>query len=143
MEPALLKALQQAKAVGTEVFRDDTCRAGLVKEFTPLGTSFDRVGKDRNPWQDDTAFLRFPGYYRAHLPALRKALGKVLPPVAEVDNPEVLLSERAAEEGRYLFAVNDTVPDLDPGQLWRVTLAITTRVPVQVPVRLPLARPGR
>src|SRR5262249_58649458 len=89
-----------------------------------------------SPWQDDSAYLRFPGHYRAHLPALTKALGAVLPPVAGVENPEVLLSERAAEEGRYLFVVNDTVPDLDPGQLWRVTLAIASRVPLTAPLRL-------
>src|SRR5262249_4705673 len=89
-----------------------------------------------SPWQDDSAYLRFPGHYRAHLPALTKALGAVLPPVAGVENPEVLLSERAAEEGRYLFVVNDTVPDLDPGQLWRVTLAIASRVPLTLPVKL-------
>src|SRR5262249_31973906 len=39
-------------------------------------------------------------------------------------------------EGRYLFLVNDTTPDLDPGQLWRVTLAIATRVPVETSVKL-------
>src|SRR5262249_13747097 len=93
-----------------------------------------------SPWQDDSAYLRFPGHYRAHLPALTKALGAVLPPVAGVENPEVLLSERAAEEGRYLFVVNDTVPDLGPGQLWRVTLAIATRVPLVADVRL--SKPG-
>jgi outer membrane protein assembly factor BamB len=141
MEPELTAALGQAKAAGTVIFHDDTCRRELVKDYTPLGVAFDRIGHDPSVWQDDTAYLRFPGYYRAHLPALTKALGAVLPPVAEVDGPEVLLSERAAEEGRYLFVVNNTVPDLDPGQLWRVTLAIATRVPVQVPLRL--RDPGR
>ncbi len=141
MEPALAEALQRAKGAGTAVFCDDTCRKELVKGLTPLGTAFDRVNHDPSAWQDDSAFLRFPGYYRAHLPALAKALGAVLPPVAGVDNSEVLLSERAAEEGRYLFVVNDTVPDLDPGLLWRVTLAIATRVPMAVPVKL--REPGR
>src|SRR5262249_11508157 len=61
---------------------------------------------------------------------------RVLRPVAETDNPEVLLSERAAEDGRYLFVVNNTTPDLDPGQMWRMTLFITSRVHVQAPVRL-------
>ncbi|HKB41119.1 MAG TPA: hypothetical protein VKD72_32125, partial [Gemmataceae bacterium] len=136
MEPALIEALQRAKAARTVIFHDDTCRKELVKDFTPLGIAFDKVTKDTSPWQDDSAYLRFPGHYRAHLPALTKALGAVLPPVAGVENPEVLLSERAAEEGRYLFVVNDTVPDLDPGQLWRVTLAIASRVPLTVPVKL-------
>src|SRR5262249_58303846 len=111
-------------------------RPELVKDFTPLGTAFDKVTKAPSVWQDDTAYLRFSRHYRSHLPALRKTLGSVLSPVAGVDNPDVLLSERASDEGRYLFVVNDTVPDLDPGQLWRVTLAIATRVPVQTPVKL-------
>src|SRR5262249_16846151 len=87
----------------------------------------DKVEKDPSAWQDDTAYLRFPGYYASHRAALTKALGKATAPVAETDNPEVLLSERAAEEGRYLFVVNDTPPDLDPGQLWRARPAARPR----------------
>jgi hypothetical protein len=136
MEPALAKALARAKGAGTAVFHDGTCRAALVKDFTPLGVSFDKVAKGPHAWQDDAAYLRFPGYYRANRAALAKALDKVAAPVAAAEAPDVLLSERAAEDGRYLFVVNKTPPDLDPGQLWRVTLAIATRVPLAVPVRL-------
>ena len=140
MEPALDRALRQAKDAGVAIMHDGTCRAALVKDFTPLGVSFDKVEKDPSAWQDDSAYLRFPGYYAANRAALVKALGKETA-VAEVDNPEVLLSERAAEQGRYLFVVNDTPPDLDPGQLWRVTLAIATRVPVMTSLRL--RQPGQ
>jgi outer membrane protein assembly factor BamB len=136
LEPGLAAALDRAKAAGTAVFHDDTCRKELVKGYTPLGVAFDKIAGDPGVWQDDTAYLRFPGYYRAHRPALAKALGAVLPPVAGVESPEVLASERAAEDGRYLFVVNNTAPDLDPGQLWRVTLAIATRVPLVIPVKL-------
>jgi hypothetical protein len=136
MEPELTAALKRARAAGAVIFHDDTCRQELVKDYTPLGVAFNKIAADPSVWQDDSAYLRLPGYYRAHLPALTKALGAALPPVADVDGPEVLLSERAAEEGRYLFVVNNTVPDLDPGQLWRVTLAIATRVPLSVPVKL-------
>src|SRR5262249_33942702 len=136
LEPALDKALRQAKEDGTVILHDGTCRASLVKDFTPLGISFDKVEKDPSAWHDDTADLRFPGYHAASRPALAQALGKVTAPVAETDAPEVLFSERAAEKGRYLFVVNDTPPDLDPGQLWRVTLAIATRLPLTAPVRL-------
>jgi outer membrane protein assembly factor BamB len=131
-----VEALKRARAAGTKVFHDASCRAELVKDYSPLGIAFDKIGKDPSVWQDDSSYLRLPGYYRAHLPALTKALGQALLPAAEVDGPEVLLSERAAEDGRYLFVVNDTVPDLDPGQIWRVTLAIATRVPLTVPVKL-------
>src|SRR5262249_33641981 len=51
------------------------------------------------------------------------------------DKPEVLLSERRAEEGRYLFVVNNSTPDLDPGQMWRMTLFVSSRVPVVANVR--------
>lgn len=136
MEPELVAALERARAAGTAIFHDDTCRKELVKDWTPLGVAFNKIGADPSTWQDDSAYLRFPAHYRASLPALSKALGSVAAPVADVDGDEVLVSERAAEEGRYLFVVNDTVPNLDPGQLWRVTLAIASRVPVKVPVKL-------
>ena len=54
----------------------------------------------------------------------------------ETDNPEVFLSERRSDEGRFLFVVNNTTPNLEPGQLWRVSLCVATRVPVVAPVRL-------
>jgi outer membrane protein assembly factor BamB len=136
MEPELTSALKRAKAAGTAIFHDDTCRAELVKDCTSLGIAFNKLASDPSLWQDDAAYLRVPRYYRAHLPALTKALGAVLPPVAAVEGPEVFVSERAAEEGRYLWVVNNTAADLDPGQLWRVTLAIATRVPALVPVKL-------
>jgi outer membrane protein assembly factor BamB len=136
MEPELVKALARAQAAGVAIFHDGTCRKELVRDFTPLGIAFDKVENDPSVWQDDTAYLRFPGYYRKNLPALKKALGRVLRPAAAVDNPDILLSERAAEDGRYLFVVNNTVPDLDPAQMWRMTLFMTSRVPVQAPVRL-------
>jgi outer membrane protein assembly factor BamB len=136
MEPALAAALARTRAAGTVLLHDDTCRKELVKGCAPLGIAFNNIEKDPSVWQDDSAYLRFPAYYRAHRPALTKALGAALPPVAEVSAPEVLLSERAGEEGRYLFVVNNTVPDIGPGQLWRVTLAMATRVPLRAPVKL-------
>jgi outer membrane protein assembly factor BamB len=133
MEPALAKALKAARA---KVFHDGTCRASLVKDFTPLGISFSQFEKDATAASDDSAYWRFAGYCRRNAEALRKVLGKVTPPAAEVDNHEILVSERAAEEGRYLFVVNDTTPRLEPGQLWRVSLGAASRVPVVAKVRL-------
>jgi outer membrane protein assembly factor BamB len=136
MEPELAQALARAKADGVAIFHDDTCRKELVKDFPSLGVRFDKVENDPSVWQDDTAYVRFPAYYRKNLPALKKALGRVLRPVGEVESADVLLSERAAEAGRYLFVVNNTVPDLSPGQMWRATLFIASRVPREVPVGL-------
>ncbi|MFO0841448.1 MAG: PQQ-binding-like beta-propeller repeat protein [Gemmataceae bacterium] len=137
MEPELLQALQAAKAAGVAVLHDGTCRASLVKGFTPLGVAFNRFEKDTHPAGDDDAFLRFPAYCKAHVLGLRRALGKVAAaPAAEVENPEVFLSERTSGEGRYLFVVNNTTADLEPGHLWRITLAVANRVPTAAAVRL-------
>ena len=69
-------------------------------------------------------------------PILAKALASVRP-AAEVENPEVFVTERRAEGGRYLFVVNNTTfGELEPGHLWRVTLACSSLVPQVVPVKL-------
>jgi outer membrane protein assembly factor BamB len=136
MEPALAEGLKAAHRAGVAVLYDGTCRASVVKEFTPLGISFSQFEKDAHAASDDSAYWRFAEYCRANSRALAKALVKVTPPVAEVENPEVFVSERAAEEGRYLFVVNYTTPRLEPGQLWRVSLAVASRVPVVAKVRL-------
>ncbi len=136
LEPELLAALRAAKAAGTAVFYDKTCRESVVKEFTPLDAAFDKLDKDRSPAGDDAAYWRFSGYGTANAPALSRALDPVTPPAAAVDDPEILITQRKAEGARYLWVVNNTMPRLDPGQLWRMNLAVTTRVPVVAPVRL-------
>jgi outer membrane protein assembly factor BamB len=135
MEPELAKALAAAKGAGVAVFHDGTCRPSLVKEFTPLGVAFDQFEKDRHPASDDDAYLRFAAYCKRHLPQLTRALADV-PPAAGVENPEVFVSERKAEGGRYLFVVNNTTPELEPGHLWRITLAVANRVPTVAGVKL-------
>src|SRR5262249_36395604 len=60
LDPALARALRKAKAGGCAIFFDDTCRKDLVREFTPLGTAFDKVENDPSVWQDDSAYVRFP-----------------------------------------------------------------------------------
>ena len=135
-EPELLAALKAAQAAGTKVFCDGTCRESLVKDFTPLGISFNKLENDRSPAGDDAAYWRFAGYAKANLPALSKALDAATPPAAKVDDDEVLISSRRGEDGRYLWVVNNTLPRVDPGMLWRMTLALTQRVPVVVPVDL-------
>jgi hypothetical protein len=137
MEPKLLDALRKAQKAGVKVFHDGTCRPELVRGFTPLGLSFDHFEKDRHPASDDSAYERFPGYLKETVPALRKALAEV-PPVAETDNPELLLSQRTDAQGdaRYVFVVNNTTPELSPGQMWRVSLLSASRVPVKARLKL-------
>jgi hypothetical protein len=131
LEPRLLEALRAAKAAGVSVLHDGTCREDIVKEFAPLGASFYHVEKDPHPASDDSAYWRFPEYCRATVPAILKAVG---PPAVLVENDEIFVAERRSEEGRYFFLVNNTTPRIEPGQLWRQTLCVATRVPVVSPV---------
>ncbi len=139
-EPRLALALKGAKAAGVAVFHDGSCRASVVEGFTPLGISFTKFETDPHPASDDSAFWRFRDYCLAHVPALSEKLNGVAEPAARVDAAEVFVSARKAEEGRYLFVVNNTTTTLDPGQLWRVTLNVASRVPLEVPIGL---NPGK
>ena len=61
MEPALADALKKARAAKVRVVHDGTCRPELVKEFEPLGLSFNQFEKDPRPAEDDHAYWRlFP-----------------------------------------------------------------------------------
>ena len=61
---------------------------------------------------------------------LDKALAQRVPPVARVDNPEIMLTERTAHAGRYLWVVNNTALGLDPGLAWRMCLIMSQRLPL-------------
>jgi outer membrane protein assembly factor BamB len=136
MEPALADAIRKARAAKVRVFHDGTCRPELVKEFEPLGLSFNQFEKDPRPAEDDHAYWRFPAYCVGAGRALGKVLDAVTPPPAVVEDSEVFLSERRAEEGRYLFVVNNAAVRIEPGLLWRTTLGVASRRPQTVPVRL-------
>jgi hypothetical protein len=132
MEPALATALTSVKS---KVFTDGTCRASLVKEYAPLGVSFDQVTHDPSTWQDDSAYPRFAAYFMANAAALQKVLSKVQPP-AQVREPQVLLTERAAENGRYLWVLNNTLSDVAIGKLWRFGKFIAARAPLVTTIKL-------
>jgi hypothetical protein len=134
MEPELRKALDDAKQAGVSIFHDDTCRAELVKGFTPLGVAFNTFEKDPSPAADDAAYQRLTALCKAHVPALRRALDKAAPSPSVADHPEVFVSERKAGDGRFLFVVNNTTPDLEHGHLWRLTLAVANLLPLQARV---------
>lgn len=136
LDPPLAAALAQAHKDGVKVFHDATCRPELVKQFTPLGVAFDRVKADPHAWQDDAAYERFPKYFKDHAATLRKVLGPVVPPVAECDNPEIMLTERRLGAVRFVWAVNNTMLGWDPGLAWRTTLLMTHRLPVVEKLKL-------
>ena len=135
-EPRLLDALSGAKAGGVTVLYDGTCRPELVESFAPLGASFDRIEQDPTPWQDDSAYLRLPKYFEQHAETLSRVLGSTIPPVAGVDEPAVLLTERTSGRGRFVWVVDNVEPYLDPALAWRTGLIMSQRMPLTVPVRL-------
>ena len=136
LEPDLLAAIRAAKAAGTAVLCDGNCRPELVKDFTPLDLTFNKIESDRSPAGDDDAYWRFAAYAKASVPALSKALDAVAAPPAVIDDDQVLISELKGENAEYLFVVNNTVPRIDPGYIWRTNLAVTTRVPLVASVKI-------
>ena len=138
LDPPLATALAKAQQDGVKIFHDGGCRPELVKDFTPLGVTFDRVQADPSAWQDDAAYQRFPRYFKDHAANLRKVLGPIVPPVAECDNPEIMLTERRSGKTRYIWAVNNTMLGWDPGLAWRTTLLMSQRVPVVEKLKLDL-----
>ena len=136
LDPPLAAALEKAAAVGVPIYCDRTCRETLVAKFKPLEIAFDRIEKDPSAWQDDAAYDRIPRYFREHAAAIEKALGSAVPPIAGASNPEVMLSESVSGEGRFVWAVNNTMLGLDPGLAWRTSLLASQRLPVIEPVKL-------
>jgi outer membrane protein assembly factor BamB len=133
MEPPLVAALRQAQAAHVAIFHDDTCRAELVKDFTSLKVSFNKIESGHQAGSD-MAYPRLRDVARANALAIRQALDPLALPVAGPEHDEVFVTERKAEEGRYLFVVNNTLPPLDPGLLWRVTVHVAATLPVQTPL---------
>ncbi len=129
-EPRLAAALENARAAGTPVFYDATCREELVKQYRSLGIRFDRIEQEPSGWQDDSSYDRFPQYFKEHAAALVEALGDCVPPVAKCSEPEVLLTERRSGDARFVWVVNNTMRGLDPGMAWRVGLIMSQRAPV-------------
>ncbi|MCL2701061.1 MAG: PQQ-binding-like beta-propeller repeat protein [Phycisphaerae bacterium] len=137
LEPKLMATLEAAQKAGATIFYDKTCRESMMpKGAKPLDVAFDKFSSKGHQAGDDAAYHRFPAWAKENVPALAKALSTATAPVATTDNPEVLMSERASGGGRYLWVVNNTTPDMDPGVIWRATLIQTSRIPVVAKVKL-------
>jgi len=129
LEPEARKVLDAAKLAGVRIFYDGTCRKEAMGDFSPLGVSFDKVDKDESAWQDDSSYYRFATYLSNNAQALRENLKDVVKPIAQIDAPGILVSEKVVGTTRVLWVVNNRVPDADPGMLWRNSAFITARVP--------------
>ena len=136
LEPAWATALKDAQSAGVSVFCDDTCRKEWVKGFTPLKVGFDQVEKGLGIMNNDYAYYTLPRIFKEEALGINRALGSLVPAVADVENPEIMLTERKNGEGRFVWALNNDLPDLEPWQMWRMGSYITHRVPQVVPIKL-------
>jgi outer membrane protein assembly factor BamB len=135
LEAEWRNALRAAQAAGVTVYADDTCRKEIVADFRPLDMGFNHIETLRG-FNVDSAYWEFPERLIENSRVLTERLAKIVPPVAGVTNPEVLMSERIGGTGRYLFVVNNTHSALPQAQLSRVNMGISTSMPVRVPVKL-------
>jgi hypothetical protein len=141
-DPQLRAALHSAVKAGVPVFADKSCRKDLLEEFAPrlVDRGFTRIEREPHVLNDDSAFWQFRGIMLEHAQALREAWKDVVPPVAQCDQPEVLLTERRLGDVSVLWAVNDAAVSLEPGHLWRVSLATGSRMPVLTKLDWPAAQ---
>ncbi|MEI6638031.1 MAG: hypothetical protein WCO99_15815, partial [Planctomycetota bacterium] len=138
-EPPLEKLLAEAKQRGIALFADGTCRETVVAGCAPLGVSFDHVEK-LNGFNNENAFSDFPEAILAVAPAVAAKLDAVVPPVAKVDRPEVLVAERGTGDARFVWVVNNTRTPLGQGLLWRLGSGISSREPVVAEMALPVEK---
>ena len=143
MEPPMADALAEARAAGVKVFADDTCRAELVKDCTPLGAGFTHFDDGFGANHQDIAYRLMPQRLAATQPALAQHLGFLKAEQPDTASPEVYLSTRRSGGATFVFIVNNTMIPLDYGQLWRATLFSSTRLPVVADVALPPDLVGR
>jgi outer membrane protein assembly factor BamB len=136
LEPNLSAALTDARSRGTSTFYDSTSRPEVLAGLTALGIGFDHVARDPSVWQDDSAYRRIPAYFETDARTLRRVLDPYVAPVADVDDAEILLTERVSGQGRFVWVIDNIIPDLDPGLAWRTGLIMSTRLPLDTPVTL-------
>lgn len=140
LDPRLATALAEA-GQGPDpvpVFADESCVQRYQDAYRDLGTAFTRVESDPVPQSDDVSYLRLRRVYLDQAAKVAAALKDVVSPVAECDNPEVLLSEWRAGTTTYIWAVNNTLLDWDPSLVWRVGLRCGHRVPVTAKLKVAL-----
>ncbi len=142
LDPQLAAALRVSTRSGVPVFTDRSSRPEVLKEFSPrlLECDFTHLEKEHHLLNDDSAFWRYREYILANAAQLADTWKDTVLPVAKCTNPEVLLTERRLGDARVLWAVNDAAVPLEPGHLWRVSLAIGSRMPVLTDIDWPAAK---
>ncbi|MDB5340980.1 MAG: hypothetical protein JWN70_6599 [Planctomycetaceae bacterium] len=142
LDPQLQAALSAAAKAGVPIFTDQSSRAEVLKDFSPrkLEREFTHLEKEHHLLNDDSAFWRYREFILDHAAFLAESWKEAVAPVAKCPHPEVLLTERRVGDARVLWAVNDAAVPLEPGHLWRVSLAIGSRMPVLTDIDWPAAR---
>lgn len=133
-EENVLKALKEAVKSGIKIYYDDTCNKEIVKEFIPLGIAFNKIEKDPSLASDDSAYWRVKNYIFSNLPSFKKIFDEVKPSVL-FEEPEVFMSERKYKDGKFIFIVNYKNADIGPEYLWKVTLNVSTTLPLKIPLK--------
>jgi hypothetical protein len=90
LDPPLAEALASARDASVRIFYDDTCRKEHVQRFEALNIAFNKIEKDPHTMNDDTAYWRLPRLYKEHAEKLANRLGEFVPPVAVVENAELM-----------------------------------------------------
>ena len=141
LDPGLQTTLTNAHTAGAAIFYDGTCRDvdNVFSTFgaTALGISFNHFESLPTLAGNDYTYLSYLNAVRGDETALSTALAAVTQP-ATVGIDEVFVSESVADQGRYVYVVNNsTATGIDPGNEWLVTNFCATRVPVQTTITLP------
>lgn len=120
LDPPLARALASARDAGVKIYYDGTCREEHVRGFDSLNVAFNQLEQDSHQMNDDSAYWRIPRLYKSHAAQLAQKFGNAIPPVAKVESPEIMLTERRSGDGRFVWVLNYDLPDWEPSVMWRV-----------------------
>ncbi|MGD0678874.1 MAG: hypothetical protein ABSC94_26005 [Polyangiaceae bacterium] len=138
LDPSLATALERARAVGVRVFYDQTSRPELLTSFTAIDVAFDHTAADPSLQNDDSSYPRLSEIFKEDAAIVDRELDFV-PPAARTTEPDVAVTRRKSGEGRFVWVVDNVLPDVDPAVAWRTGLFVSQRVPLDVSVGLDAA----
>ena len=139
MDMNLSATIANAKVAGAAVYYDGTSDATRFNGlgYSALGVSFNHYDATPIGAGSDLGSIVYLNDARLNVPTISTVLAGITQP-ATVDSDEVLVTERTAESGRYVFLLNDCQPTaLSSSQIWRITTFIGSRLPLQATVTLP------
>jgi len=130
-DPNILRGLSEARQRNIPIFADKSCRPEFVSNARMLDLSFTQVMNEAHAWQDDGSYLRLPKYFRENAQILNVALAAVSQ-IMKCDNTDIMMSERLSGNGKFIWAVRNDMLDLEQGDMWRMSLTMSSHVPQAV-----------